>query len=71
MVKNKVKHPVRIYHYSYDREKGGDNMLRYYQYVTRLRENLIQEGEECLARRVKLAKKVIKRVARRLDDLND
>ncbi|WP_237662311.1 hypothetical protein [Sutcliffiella horikoshii] len=46
-------------------------MLRYYQYVTRLRENLIQEGEECLARRVKLAKKVIKRVARRLDDLND
>jgi hypothetical protein len=46
-------------------------MLRYYRYVTRLGENLIQEGEECLERKAKLAKKVIKRVARRLDDLND
>ncbi|MGD6775138.1 hypothetical protein ACQCU1_04195 [Sutcliffiella horikoshii] len=46
-------------------------MLRYYRYVTRLGENLIEEGEDYLERRIQLAKRVIKRVARRLDDLND
>ncbi|WP_157860686.1 hypothetical protein [Bacillus sp. LL01] len=46
-------------------------MLRYYRFVTRLGENLIEEGEDFLERRAKMAKKVIKRVARRLDDLID
>ncbi|WP_404450276.1 hypothetical protein LG307_10835 [Sutcliffiella horikoshii] len=46
-------------------------MLRYYRYVTRLGENLIEEGEDYLERRTKMAKKVIKKVARRLDDLID
>ncbi|MCM3616058.1 hypothetical protein M3936_00550 [Sutcliffiella horikoshii] len=46
-------------------------MLRYYRYVTRLGENLIEEGEEYLERRARMAKRVIKRVARRLDDLID
>ncbi|NLP52794.1 hypothetical protein [Bacillus sp. RO1] len=46
-------------------------MLRCYRYITRLGEVLVEEGEDYLERRTKMAKKVIKRVARRLDDLND
>ncbi len=46
-------------------------MLRYYRYVTRLGENLIEEGEDYLERRTQTAKRVIKKVARRLDDLID
>lgn len=46
-------------------------MLRYYRYVTKLGENLIEEGEDYLERRTQMAKRVIKKVARRLDDLID
>jgi hypothetical protein len=68
MIEKTGKHPVRIYHLSYDRIKGGDIMLRN---ITKLAECLIEETDEFLDNKRKITRKFIKGVRKCFEELKD